>query len=103
MDDLHLQERFDRFYFQHGPCCAGCDWWRASNSLVGECTRSAPVSGEQRLAIIGISQPSLAISAGHVFTRRDHLCGDFKDDFDWTSLPITYRKRIGATGSEGGR
>ena len=29
------QEIADRFYAQHGPCCAGCDWWHRVNTLVG--------------------------------------------------------------------
>lgn len=37
------QELLDKFYFAHGPSCAGCDWWRSLNSRVGECLKSAPV------------------------------------------------------------
>jgi len=33
------QEHVDRFYFAHGPCCAGCDWWRHINSVGGMCER----------------------------------------------------------------
>jgi len=32
-------EIIDRFYVDHGPCCAGCDWWRYANSVAGEYTR----------------------------------------------------------------
>lgn len=90
------QEHLDRFYFRHGPCCAGCDWWRHISSLVGDCTRSAPVSGNERMSMLGISNCSLPFDAGHVITERQHVCGDFKDEFDWTSLPLPYRKRVGA-------
>jgi len=90
------QEFHDRFYFQRGPCCAGCDWWRSLNSRVGECTKSAPVAGRTRYAMLGMEGSSLLLTAGHVLTRMDHDCGDFKDDFDWTSLPLPYRKRVGA-------
>ena len=89
------QELVDRFYAQRGPCCAGCDWWHHVNSLVGECHRSAPVSGENRYAMIGIRAASLPFDAGHVMTLREHHCGDFKDEFDWSSLPAAYLRRIG--------
>ena len=69
----------DAFYKQHGPCCAGCDWWRWSNTVVGECIRTAPVSGVERLAMIGVTGSSLAIGAGHIMTRREHFCGEFRD------------------------
>lgn len=91
-----LQERFDRFYFRNGPCCAGCDWWSSMNSRVGNCTKSAPVGGHERWEMLGISNCSLKPEAGHIVTRVDHVCGDFKDEFDWSSLPLTYRKKIGA-------
>lgn len=95
MTDDELQEWHDRFYMEHGPCCAGCDWWRSFNSHVGECTASAPVSGNERMSMLGIEWASRMPGAGHVWTRMDHHCGDFKDEFDWSSLPIGYRVRIG--------
>jgi hypothetical protein len=95
------QEFLDRFYFERGPCCAGCDWWRSLNSIAGECTRSAPVKPKERYAMLGIQGSSILPTAGHVLTKRDHFCGDFKDEFDWTSLPVPYRKRIGQLCSNG--
>jgi hypothetical protein len=89
------QEHLDRFYFQHGPCCAGCDWWRSLSSQVGDCTKSAPVDGSTRWAMLGVDNCSLTPEPGHVVTAYNHVCGDFKDDFDWSSLPLPYRKRIG--------
>ena len=89
------QEFIDRFYIEHGPCCAGCDFWRHLNSRAGECTRSAPVSAKDRVAMLGMTSPSIHIGGGHVLTPHDHHCGDFKDEFDWSSLPLSYRKRIG--------
>lgn len=77
------QQHVDAFYRKHGPCCAGCDWWRFHNSVVGECTKSAPVSAAERTAMIGIESPTMDIGAGHVLTRRDHYCGDFIDTHDW--------------------
>lgn len=90
-----MQENIDRFYFTHGQCCAGCDWWRSLSSLVGDCTKSKPVDGHTRWEMLGIEKCSLKPMAGHIVTARDHVCGDFKDEFDWTSLPLPYRKRIG--------
>lgn len=74
------QAVIDAFYAKHGPCCAGCDWWRWYNSCVGDCTRSAPVSGAERIAMLGFSYTSLPIGAGHVMTLREHVCGEFKDE-----------------------
>lgn len=91
-----LQEFIDKFYFDHKPCCAGCDWWRHYNSMIGECGRGAPVSGVERTDVLGIHSSSLRLRAGHVFTNQKHVCGDFKDTFDWSSLPLAYRKRVGA-------
>ena len=91
------QERLDRFYFAHGPCCAGCDWWRHHNSRIGECRKSAPVDGKARWEMLGITQISARkLPPGHIMTAHDHVCGQFKDDFDWSSLPLAYRKRVGA-------
>ena len=90
-----IQEIHDTMYARHGPNCAGCDWWRWLNSAVGECLASAPVAAHERSGIIGISHSSLPAEAGHVFTPARHHCGDFKDAFDWSSLPIGYLKKIG--------
>lgn len=91
------QELMDTFYWKHGPCCAGCDWWRDVRAgFVGECTKSAPMSGVQRAALLGITWTSFHVGAGHALTYRDYHCGDFKDDFDWSSLSLFYRKRVGA-------
>ena len=89
------QEAADRFYWSHGPCCAGCNWWTRANSAVGECRRSAPVSGAERLVMLGMKFCSLLPGAGHVMTPRSHMCGEFRDDFDWATLPAAYRRRIG--------
>ena len=95
-ETTETQEAVDRFYWSHGPCCAGCDWWRHFNAAVGECTRSAPVAESERWAMIGISGYSLPTGAGHIVTPRDHRCGDFRDAFDWSSLPLAYQRRVGA-------
>ena len=91
------QEWFDRYYFEHGPCCAGCDWWQHHNSRIGECRKSAPVDGAARWELLGITRISAQkLPAGHIMTAYDHACVEFKDGFDWSSLPLSYLKRIGA-------
>jgi hypothetical protein len=74
----------DKFYLDHGkPCCAGCDWWQPHNSVTGECTKSAPVPGYQRTAMIGMESCSAIVGPGHITTPREHSCGDFVDSYDW--------------------
>jgi hypothetical protein len=90
------QESVDRFYWSRGKCCAGCDWWRHLDSVAGECIRTAPVSGHARLSLIGITTASAHVGAGHIITPREHVCGEFSDAFDWSSLPLAYLCRIGA-------
>jgi hypothetical protein len=91
-----IQEAIDRFYWSRGtPCCAGCDWWRPFNLSVGECLASAPVGEQERWAMLRITGCSLSTGAGHVATPRDHFCGSFKDEFDWSTLALPYLKRIG--------
>jgi hypothetical protein len=85
-----------KFYFAHGPCCAGCDSWEHDNALIGQCLRTVPVSGHDRIAMLGIRSCSLQIGAGHIFTKRDHHCGEFRDTFNWASLSELTRKSIGA-------
>lgn len=93
---MSAQEAADRFYWSHNaPCCAGCDWWQHFNSHVGECRRTAPVPEGERWAMIGVTGTSLATGAGHVATVRDHSCGEFRDSFDWSTLPPTYQRRVG--------
>jgi hypothetical protein len=101
--DDDLQATFDTLYMKVGPCCAGCDWWHHVSARAGECYRSAPVEGRERFAVIGIERCSMPLSAGHIFTPPEHRCGEFKDEFDWSSLPLPYRKRIGDRTLGGGR
>lgn len=90
------QEIIDTFFWKNGPCCAGCDWWRSLNSMAGECTRSPPTSSGNRFAMLGVQSESIDPGAGHVITPRQHICGEFRDTFDWSSLPVPYLKRVGA-------
>lgn len=92
---MDQQESIDTFYFSRGPCCAGCDWWRSITTMVGDCTKSAPVDGHTRWAMLGIDHCSMTPRPGHIITDHAHVCGDFKDEFDWSSLPLPYRIRIG--------
>lgn len=96
MDEV--QEIHDTIYAQNGPCCAGCDFWKPINSVAGECRRSAPVAAKERYAMFGIEGLSKDVGAGHIMTPRHHMCGGFKDNFDWGSLPLVYLKRIGMGG-----
>jgi hypothetical protein len=93
--EIAVQKAIDAFYWQYGPCCAGCDWWRADNSHVGTCTKAAPVPADQRIAMLGMSGASINIGAGHPFTPRDYHCGAFKDEFDWLNLTPWYLREIG--------
>ena len=80
-DDEHrAQQSIDSFYLSHGKCCAGCDWWRWHTPYIGDCTKSAPVSGLERYSMLGMENISVSIPAGHIVTRRDHVCGDFVDE-----------------------
>ena len=69
----------DAFYERHGPRCAGCDWWRWHNTLVGECIKTVPVSGSERYALLKITSSSLPLEVGHIMTPREHYCGEFRD------------------------
>lgn len=89
------QRAMDAFYWRTGPCCAGCDWWQHLNSRTGLCTKSAPMAGEDRVTMIGMTNVSMQIGGGHPFTERDHRCGDFQDGFDWRSLNLAYRRDVG--------
>jgi hypothetical protein len=51
--------------------------------------------------MLNIEKCSMSLPVGHIVTSRDHICGDFKDGFDWTSLPLGYQKRIGIPVKDG--
>jgi hypothetical protein len=50
----------------------------------------------------GVHGTTYPLAAGHVLTPREHHCGDFKDDFDWHTLPPHYLRRIGWKGAPHG-
>ena len=90
------QEKLDRHYWAHGRSCAGCDHWSSDSSLIGECMSAPPVSGADVLRSLGITFSTYTPAPGQPYTTHDHVCGAFKDDFDWTTLDPEYLKRIGA-------
>jgi hypothetical protein len=56
------------------------------------------VSAEERYSIVQMDWHTWRFrdaDAGHILTNREHHCGDFKDEFDWTTLPPRYLRRIG--------
>lgn len=101
MTEADRQRNMDRFYMERGPCCAGCDHWRYINAVVGECLASPPVSGNERISMLGMQGLSLPGAGGHILTVREHHCGGFRDTFDWTTLPPHYLRIIGASGRSG--
>ncbi|NBU79778.1 MAG: hypothetical protein EBS50_12030 [Sphingomonadaceae bacterium] len=90
------QEKLDRLYWKTGKCCAGCDHWASDQGFSGACTAAPPVSGWDVLRSAGIDWASYVPAPGHPFTHATHVCGAFKDDFDWSTLPAEYLKQIGA-------
>jgi len=76
------QKFIDDCYLKNGKCCAGCDHWAWHNSTVGDCTKSAPVSSEDRISMLNMEATSIKVNAGHIVTKRDHLCGYFVDTYD---------------------
>lgn len=51
--------------------------------------------------MLGIHGTTYPLTAGHVMTPREHHCGDFKDEFDWSALPAHYLRRIGGAPRQG--
>jgi hypothetical protein len=99
--DRRYQEKLDTFYWAHGKCCAGCDHWSSEAGDTGECYAAPPVSGQQVLHSMGIEFSSYIPAPGQPYTAHDHVCGTFKDDFDWSTLPADYLERIGYTPTPG--
>lgn len=92
------QKRCDEFFWSNGRCCAGCDHWSSDQGDIGECLSAPPVSGEQVMKSLGITWSSYTPPPGQPFTRREHVCGAFEDNFDWPSLGADYLTSIGARG-----
>ena len=94
------QELCDRFYWQHGPCCAGCDHWMSEAALIGTCNANGVFSGKDVMRSLGFESSSYTPPPGFPFVRHDFFCGKFKDNFDWSELDKNYLKKIGATDSD---
>jgi len=86
-----IQRLLDEFYLKNGKCCAGCDWWRWHGATLGECVKNAPVSGKERYGLLGISSLSIGVEAGHILTKRNHVCGDFADKSVGSNKKLTGR------------
>lgn len=89
------QESMDRFYWENGKCCAGCDHWHCEQGHTGQCTAAPPVSGEQVIKSLGLRGCSYVPPPDHPYTKMDFVCGAFKDGFDWSTLEEEYLMRIG--------
>ena len=94
--EVRYQETCDRMYWSRGQCCAGCDHWASDGSLTGECSAAGIMSGADVLRSMGVTFSSYMPKPGFPFTRAEHACGLFRDDFDWSSLYPAYLRRIGA-------
>lgn len=91
------QEICDTQYWSNGPCCAGCDHWDSYAGLTGECQYAGIIPGDQVLASMGIQWSTLHNpSPGYPFTKARHCCSNFKDEFDWSTLPDDYLVKVGA-------
>lgn len=91
-----FQEYLDRFYWKYGPCCAGCDHWRAFNAFVGECSELAlsnvSLCNRSSMVMRGATRSAISSAA----TSRAHVCGAFADHFPWEAIPLSYLERIEA-------
>ena len=94
--DAEYQEICDRIYWEKGQCCAGCDHWLSDMGNAGRCTKAPPVSGGEVMKSLGFTFFSYTPAPGHPYTQIDDVCGEFKDDFDWSSLDQNYLIKIGA-------
>jgi hypothetical protein len=77
---MDMRQLIDEYGAINDPCCAGCDSWRWHNSVVGECIKSAILSGRERYEMIGMYNISGGAEAGHALTKREHSCGLFSDN-----------------------
>lgn len=90
------QAKCDRLYWSQGKCCAGCDHWASDGALTGTCDAAGIVSGDQVLKSMNISFSSYMPGPGFPWTKAEHVCGLFKDEFDWSKLSQEYLEQIGA-------
>ena len=93
--ERRYQQRCDTFFWKNGPCCAGCDHWASEMGDSGQCTLAPIVSGADVLKSMGISWSSYTPPPDYPYTARDHVCGSFRDTFDWATLGEDYLREIG--------
>ncbi len=94
--EVRYQEMLDTLYWRKGRCCAGCDHWQSEGGMTGQCMAAPIVSGLDVMKSMGIDWSSYKFEPGHPYRHAEHVCGAFKDDFDWSTLPPEYLARIGA-------
>ncbi|MCA3276486.1 MAG: hypothetical protein ING26_13290 [Roseomonas sp.] len=94
--EAKYQETCDRLYWSRGQCCAGCDHWESSGALLGRCSAAGIMSSADVLRSMGVTFSSYMPEPGFPYTRAEHACGLFRDDFDWSTLDTRYLRRIGA-------
>lgn len=94
--EARYQETCDRLYWSRGKCCAGCDHWISDAGLTGQCAAAGIMSGADVMRSIGVTFSSYTPEPGFPYTRAEHVCGLFRDDFDWSTLDAEYLRRIGA-------
>ena len=94
--DRWYQEKCDQMYWASGKCCAGCDHWQSDMGNLGYCTAAGIVSGDQVMRSMGITFCSYTPPPGLPMTEAEFYCGEFRDDFDWSTLDREYLAKIGA-------
>jgi len=91
------QARCDADYWRFGKRCSGCDYWVSEQGYLGQCQQAGKLSGLDVLKSCGFEHYTGPIPApDYPFTRAWGACVNFKDDFDWSSLPQEYLVEIGA-------
>ncbi|MEC6833002.1 hypothetical protein VXS06_14640 [Photobacterium toruni] len=83
MNTEYHQQKADEFYKQNGKCCSGCDHWSMHNHFVGECLKSQLMPTSTALSGIGIKSCTIKESVSHALTKRDYVCSNFIDTYDW--------------------
>lgn len=78
------------------PVLRCCDHWGSSGALTGRCSAAGIMSGADVLQSMGVTFSSYMPEPGFPYTRAEHACGLFRDDFDWSTLDVGYLRRIGA-------
>lgn len=94
--ERQYQEHCDRLYWTSGKCCSGCDHWQSEMGNIGSCIDAGIVSGDQVMRSLGSYFSSYMPPPGFPLTKAEFYCGQFRDDFDWSTLDHDYLAKIGA-------